>query len=41
MKKNFIPVSEPYLRDLERKYLVDAFDSGWISASGPYNNKLE
>ena len=41
MKKNFIPVSEPYLRDLEREFLIDAFDSGWISASGPYNKKLE
>lgn len=41
MNKNFIPVSEPYLRDLEREFLIDAFDSGWISASGPYNKKLE
>lgn len=41
MNKNFIPVSEPYLRDLEREFLIDAFDSGWISAAGPYNKKLE
>lgn len=41
MNKKFIPVSEPYLRELEREYLMDAFDSGWISASGPYNKKLE
>ena len=41
MNEKFIPVSEPYLRSLERKLLLDAFDSGWISASGPYNKKLE
>ena len=41
MSNKFIPVSEPYLRNLERKFLLDAFDSGWISASGPYNKKLE
>jgi perosamine synthetase len=41
MNKNFIPVSQPYLRDLEREFLIDAFDSGWISAFGPYNKKLE
>ena len=41
MNKKFIPVSEPFLRDTEREFLMDAFDSGWISASGPYNKKLE
>jgi perosamine synthetase len=41
INKKFIPVSEPFLRDTEREFLMDAFDSGWISASGPYNKKLE
>jgi len=41
MNKKFIPVSEPFLRGTEREFLMDAFDSGWISASGPYNKKLE
>jgi len=41
MNKKFIPVSEPFLRATEREFLMDAFDSGWISASGPYNKKLE
>ena len=41
INKKFIPVSEPFLRNTEREFLIDAFDSGWISASGPYNKKLE
>ena len=41
MKKNFIPVCEPFLGEIEREYLIDAFDSGWISSGGLYNQKLE
>ena len=36
-----IPVSEPDLSDLERKYLLDAFDSGWISSRGHYIERAE
>lgn len=31
-----IPVSRPDLGELEREYLLDAFDSGWISSLGRY-----
>ena len=41
MKKNFIPVCEPLLGEIEKEHLTDAFDSGWISAGGTYNQKLE
>ena len=41
MRKSFIPVCEPFLGEVEREYLIDAFDSGWISSGGLYNQKLE
>jgi len=37
----FIPVCEPTLIGNERKYLLDAFDSGWISSAGEYVSKVE
>lgn len=40
-KKKVIPVSEPNLTDLEREYLIDAFDSGWISSKGKYIELFE
>lgn len=36
-----IPVSAPNLSVLERQYLLDAFDSGWISSRGPYIEAFE
>lgn len=36
-----IPVSKPDLSDLERRYLLDAFDSGWISSRGAYIERAE
>lgn len=36
-----IPVSAPDLGDLERRYLLEAFDSGWISGAGPFVERLE
>lgn len=36
-----IPVSQPSLSQLERTYLLDAFDSGWISSHGEYVEKAE
>ena len=36
-----IPVYRPSLSDLERKYLLDAFDSTWISSSGSYLERFE
>jgi len=36
-----IPVSRPSLSGRERAYLLDAFDSGWISSRGPYVERAE
>lgn len=36
-----IPVSEPNLTNLERSFLIDAFDSGWISSRGKYIELFE
>ncbi len=36
-----IPMSRPSITDLERKYLLDAFDSGWISSLGDYVTRAE
>ena len=41
MSKKTIPVCEPSLGQDERDYLLDAFDSGWISSGGNYNRSLE
>jgi perosamine synthetase len=37
----FIPVCESYLGGNELKYVTDAVQSGWISASGKYVEKFE
>ena len=37
----FIPVCEPTYGSEEREALIDAFDSGWVSAGGKYNDCLE
>ncbi|RKY52101.1 MAG: aminotransferase DegT, partial [Candidatus Neomarinimicrobiota bacterium] len=36
-----IPVCEPNLGGLERKYLIETFDSGWISSISPRVNEFE
>lgn len=36
-----IPIYEPDLSGLERKYLLEAIDSGWISSQGSFLNKFE
>lgn len=42
MNKPFIPVSYPDLTGgNERKYLLDCFDSSWISSKGEYIKKFE
>ncbi|MEV0806078.1 DegT/DnrJ/EryC1/StrS family aminotransferase [Micromonospora sp. NPDC050200] len=35
------PVARPSLTDRERQFLMDAFDSGWISSQGPYLRRFE
>lgn len=41
MSTDFIPVCEPLLAGNERKYVLDAIDSGWISSSGKYIKAFE
>lgn len=36
-----IPVSQPYLSKNCRKYVIDALDTNWVSAGGPYNEAFE
>lgn len=36
-----IAVSEPDLSDLERRYLLEAFDSSWISSKGRFVSEFE
>jgi perosamine synthetase len=36
-----IPVYRPSLGERERAYLIDAFDSGWISSKGAYVGRFE
>lgn len=36
-----VPVSTPDLSDVEKSKLIDAFDSGWISANGKYSQDFE
>ena len=36
-----IPIFEPNLTDLEKKYLFQAYDEGWISSQGRFINKFE
>ncbi|MGK5519435.1 DegT/DnrJ/EryC1/StrS family aminotransferase [Micromonospora sp. URMC 107] len=35
------PVARPSLSDLEERYLLDAYRSGWISSQGPYLSRFE
>ena len=36
-----IPISKPDLTSRERSYLLDAFDSSWISSTGDYVSRFE
>ena len=39
--RDFIPVSEPDISSLEKSYLNQAIDSGWISSSGKFVERFE
>lgn len=39
--RNFLPVSQPDLSELEKQYLNEALDSGWISSSGKFVDKFQ
>jgi perosamine synthetase len=36
-----IPVSKPWITDLEKRYVNEALSSGWISSNGPFINRFE
>lgn len=40
-QNHFIPVAEPDLSELEKKYLNESFDSGWISSTGKFVQRFE
>jgi perosamine synthetase len=37
----FLPVAEADLSELERRYLLEAFDSGFLSGAGPFVQRFE
>ncbi|TGL10743.1 DegT/DnrJ/EryC1/StrS family aminotransferase [Leptospira meyeri] len=39
--ENFIPVCEPSLLGNEKKYILDAVETGWISSAGKYVTEFE
>ncbi len=39
--KRLIPVSEPNIGEKEKRYLIDAIESGWVSSNGPYLARFE
>ncbi len=40
-QKKFIPVCTPWLPGNEKKYVIDALDTNWISSAGKYLEKFE
>ncbi len=36
-----VPLAVPNLSDLERRYLLQAFDSTWLTSSGSFNSRVE
>jgi len=38
---DFIPVNQPNIDELEKKYLIEAIDTGWISSDGPFVAEFE
>ncbi len=39
--RSFIPVYEPFIGDLEKAYVNDCLDTGWISSIGKYVERFE
>jgi perosamine synthetase len=37
----FIPVNRPFLSGSEKKYVLEALESGWISSDGPFVEEFE
>ena len=40
-KRRLLPVADTDLSGKEREYLLEAFDSGWLSGSGPFVERFE
>lgn len=36
-----IPVYQPWINDVDRAFVADAMESGWVSSKGPYIQKFE
>jgi perosamine synthetase len=41
MSDSFIPVSKPFIGEREKKLVLDALDSGWVSSIGKYIDEFE
>ena len=41
VRKNMIPVSKPWITELEKRYVAEAMDSSWISSIGPFIERFE
>jgi len=41
MKTGFIPICEPYLAGNEKKYVLEALETNWISSQGKYIESFE
>lgn len=41
MEKKQIPIAQPSFNGNEKKYVLDALDSGWVSSIGPYIESFE
>jgi perosamine synthetase len=41
MSEEWIPIAKPSLLGNEKKYVMDALESGWISSIGPYIDRFE
>jgi len=41
MKAKHLPIFEPVLSGNERRYLLEAIDTGWISSQGPFITRFE
>ncbi|SVE04267.1 uncharacterized protein METZ01_LOCUS457121, partial [marine metagenome] len=40
-KETNVPINQPVLEGNEKKYILEALDSGWISSEGPFVEKFE
>jgi len=41
VKEAFVPVSVPNIGSLERRYVLECLDEGWVSSDGPWLSRFE